>query len=95
MQGANNLTLMPGLVKDHDHGARLSKSPFMDKIQTIMASDDVITLVHVYLAGRANKGCITKPADVAGISIRAAGKSFEAMLAGAGASISSSEIYPA
>ncbi len=99
-QPAYNLTLMPGLVKNHDHGDRLSKSPFMDEIQSIMAKDDVITLVHGYLAGGfgSNKGCITAPEDVKGVSIRAAGKSFEQMLAGAGASISSmasSEIYPA
>jgi TRAP-type C4-dicarboxylate transport system substrate-binding protein len=99
-QPAYNLTLMPGLVKNHDHGDRLSHSPFMTDIQAIMAQDDVMVLVHGYLAGGfgSNKGCITKPADVAGVSIRAAGKSFEEMLAGAGASISSmasSEIYPA
>ena len=99
-QPAYNLTLMPGLVKNHDHAARLSASPFMDKIEEIMGGDDVKTLVHGYLAGGfgSNKGCITKPADVQGVTIRAAGKSFEEMLAGAGASISSmasSEIYSA
>lgn len=99
-QPAYNLTLMPGLVKNHAHGDRLSNSPFMAEIENIMATDDVITLVHGYLAGGfgSNKGCITKPEDVAGISIRSAGKSFEQMLAGAGASIASmasSEIYPA
>lgn len=99
-QPAYNLTLMPGLVKNHDHGDRLSHSPFMAEIEEIMAADDVMVLVHGYLAGGfgSNKGCITKPEDVAGVSIRAAGKSFEEMLAAAGASISSmasSEIYPA
>lgn len=99
-QPAYNLTLMPGLVKNHDHGDRLSHSPFMGEIENIMAADDVMVLVHGYLAGGfgSNKGCITSPEDVAGISIRAAGKSFEEMLAAAGASISSmasSEIYPA
>lgn len=99
-QPAYNLTLMPGLVKNHDHGARLSNSPFMEEIENIMAGDDVMVLVHGYLAGGfgSNKGCITKPEDVQGVSIRAAGKSFEQMLAAAGASISSmasSEIYPA
>ncbi len=99
-QPAYNLTLMPGLVKNLDHGDRLSHSPFMDKLSEIMAEDDVMVLVHGYLAGGfgSNKGCITKPEDVNGVSIRAAGKSFEEMLAGAGASISSmasSEIYPA
>lgn len=99
-QPAYNLTLMPGLVRNHDHAARLSHSPFMDKLSDIMAGDDVKVLVHGYLAGGfgSNKGCITKPEDVKGVTIRAAGKSFEQMLAGAGASISSmasSEIYPA
>lgn len=99
-QPAYNLTLMPGLVRNLDHGDRLSHSPFMTKLEDIMAGDDVMVLVHGYLAGGfgSNKGCITKPDDVKGITIRAAGKSFEEMLAGAGASISSmasSEIYPA
>lgn len=99
-QPAYNLTLMPGLVKNHDHGDRLSHSPFMEEIEKIMASDDVKVLVHGYLAGGfgSNEGCITKPEDVKGISIRAAGKAFEQMLAGAGASIASmasSEIYSA
>lgn len=99
-QPAYNLTLMPGLVKNHDHGDRLSHSPFMAEIEKIMAGDDVMVLVHGYLAGGfgSNKGCITKPSDVSGITIRAAGKAFEQMLAASGASISSmasSEIYPA
>ena len=99
-QPAYNLTLMPGLVKNHDHGDRLSHSPFMDEIEKVMAEDDIVTLVHGYLAGGfgSNEGCITGPDDVEGVSIRAAGKSFEQMLAGAGASISSmasSEIYSA
>ena len=99
-QPAYNLTLMPGLVRNLDHGDRLSHSPFMDRLEEIMAEDDVMVLVHGYLAGGfgSNKGCITTPEDVEGVTIRAAGKSFEQMLAGAGASISSmasSEIYPA
>ena len=99
-QPAYNLTLMPGLVRNLDHGDRLSRSPFMARLEEIMAEDDVMVLVHGYLAGGfgSNKGCITAPDDVKGITIRAAGKSFEQMLAGAGASISSmasSEIYPA
>tara|TARA_R110000796_G_scaffold8871_6_gene30280 strand:- start:443 stop:1426 length:984 start_codon:yes stop_codon:yes gene_type:complete len=99
-QPAYNLTLMPGLVKNHDHAARLNNSDFMKALQEIMAKDDVMVLVHGYLAGgfAGTKGCITKPEDVAGLQTRAAGKAFEQMLAGAGASIasmSSSEIYNA
>lgn len=99
-QPAYNLTLMPGLVKNHDHAARLSGSPFMKAIEEKMAEDDVIVLVHGYLAGgfAGKDACITKPDDVKGLQMRAAGKSFEQMLAGAGASIASmasSEIYNA
>jgi TRAP-type C4-dicarboxylate transport system substrate-binding protein len=99
-QPAFNLTLMPGLVKNHDHAARLSASPFMAALEEKMAEDDVIVLVHGYLAGgfAGKDKCITKPDDVKGLQTRAAGKAFEQMLAGAGASIASmasSEIYNA
>ena len=95
-----NLTLMPGLVKNHDHAARLSASPFMGKLEDIMAKDDVRVVVHGYLAGGfvGKDRCITAPDHVKGLQTRAAGKSFEKMLAGAGASIASmasSEIYNA
>jgi len=57
-------------------------------------------LVHGYLAGGfvGKDKCIVKPEDVKGLQIRAAGKSFEQMLIGAGASItsmSSADIYSA
>lgn len=99
-QPAFNLTLMPGLVKNHDHAARLNESPFMDAIEAKMADDDVMVLVHGYLAGGfvGKDKCITSPDDVKGLQTRAAGKAFEQMLAGAGASIASmasSEIYNA
>jgi len=97
---AFNLTLMPGLVKNHDHAARLNESDFMAALEKQMAEDDVMVLVHGYLAGgfAGKEKCITSPDDVKGLQTRAAGKSFELMLAGAGASIASmasSEIYTA
>jgi len=100
LRNAYNLTLMPGLVKNHDHAARLNDSPFMEELEAIMAEDDVKVLVHGYLAGgfAGKDRCITSPDDVAGLQTRAAGKAFEQMLAGAGASIasmSSAEIYNA
>lgn len=99
-QPAFNLTLMPGLVKNHDHAARLSASPYMQALEAKMADDDVMVLVHGYLAGGfvGKDKCITSPEDVAGLQTRAAGKAFEQMLAGADASITSmasSEIYNA
>ena len=80
-QPAYNLTLMPGLVKNHDHAARLNYSPFMKEIQKIMAGDDVMVVVHGYLAGgfAGKNKCITSPNDVKGLQTRAAGKAFETM----------------
>ncbi|MEM9360627.1 MAG: TRAP transporter substrate-binding protein DctP [Pseudomonadota bacterium] len=99
-QPAFNLTLMPGLVKNHDHAARLSNSPYMEALEEKMAEDDVMVLVHGYLAGGfvGKDKCITSPKDIEGLQTRAAGKAFEQMLAGANASITSmasSEIYNA
>lgn len=99
-QPSYNLTLMPGLVKNHDHAARLNNSPFMDAIQEKMAEDDVMVLVHGYLAGGfvGKDKCVSHPDDVKGLQMRAAGKSFNQLLSGAGASIASmasSEIYNA
>lgn len=95
-----NLTLMPGLIKSHDHAARMNASPFMGEIEKILNEDDIVTLVHGYLAGgfASVDNCIRKPEDVKGKTVRAAGKGFEEMLQAAGASISSmpsSETYNA
>lgn len=93
-----NLTLMPGLVKNHDHARRLNDSEFMKRIKKIINDAGVVVLADTWLAGGfvSKKQCILNPADAKGQTLRAAGKAFEQMLAGAGASISSmpsSEIY--
>ena len=72
----------------------------MAELEKIMAKDNVKVLVHGYLAGGfvGREKCVTSPDDVKGLQFRAAGKAFNQMLAGAGASISSmasSEIYNA
>jgi TRAP-type transport system periplasmic protein len=95
-----NLTLMPGLVKNHEHAQRLNDSELMEEIETILNDNGVVTLVKGWLAGgfAAREGCIVRPEDVAGKQTRAAGQSFEEMLVGAGAAISSmpsSEVYSA
>ncbi|MEX0758779.1 MAG: ABC transporter substrate-binding protein, partial [Tistlia sp.] len=58
-----NLTLMPGLVKSHDHAARLNDSEFMDAIKQIAEDDGVMILVDGYLAGgfAGTEKCITAP----------------------------------
>ncbi len=95
-----DLTLMPGLVKNHEHAKRLNRSSFMTGIRTIIEAQDVIVLVDAWLAGgfASKKGCILTPSDVEGQTMRGAGKTFEQMFLGAGASITSmpsSEIYTA
>jgi len=93
-------TLMPGLVKNHDQAKRLNSSPFMADIKKIINDAGVIVLSDAWLAGgsASKKKCILWPDDIKGQTSRAAGKAFEQMLAGAGASIASmpsSEIYTA
>ncbi len=93
-------TLMPGLVKNHDHALRLNNSPFMTDIKKIINDNGVVVLADAWLAGgfASTKQCILGPDTMKGQVTRAAGPAFEQMLAGAGASIASmpsSEIYTA
>ena len=93
-------TLMPGLVKNHEHALRLNKSPFMQDIKKIINDAGVIVLSDAWLAGgfASKKNCILGPETMKGQVTRAAGPAFEQMLVGAGASISSmpsSAIYQA
>ena len=93
-------TLMPGLVKNHEHAARLNDSAFMDDIKGIIEGAGAMVLADGWLAGgfASKKNCILEPKDIEGQVSRAAGKAFEQMLVGAGASIASmpsSEIYTA
>jgi len=93
-------TLMPGLVKNHEHAKRLNKSAYMDDIKKIIDKAGVVVISDAWLAGgfASKKGCILEPSSIKGQVTRAAGPAFEQMLAGAGASIASmpsSEIYTA
>lgn len=91
-------TLMPGLVKDHEHTRRLNRSPFMDEIRRVIDEAGAMVLADAWLAGGfvSTRNCILGPEDIRGQVTRAAGPAFERMLAAAGASIASmasSEIY--
>jgi TRAP-type C4-dicarboxylate transport system substrate-binding protein len=93
-----NLTLMPGLVKNHEHAVRLNKSEFMNRIKKIMDDNGVMVLADTWLAGGfvSKTKCVLEPDDVKGQKFRAAGKAFNQMLQAAGATITSmpsSEIY--
>jgi len=93
-------TLMPGLVKNHDHAKRLNDSAYMDEIKKIINEAGVVVLSDAWLAGGfvGKDFCVTTPDSVQGKVMRAAGPAFEEMLAAAGASINSmpsSEIYSA
>jgi len=93
-------TLMPGLVKSHEHAQRLNNSPFMKDIKDIIEKGGVKVLADAWLAGAfgGKEKCIRKPEDASGMKIRSAGATFSQMWAGAGASIvsvASNEVYNA
>ena len=93
-------TLMPGLVKNHEHAQRINASPFMQEIKGIIEQGGAKVLADAWLAGAfgAKDKCIRKPEDAAGLKVRSAGSTFAQMWAGAGASIvsiPSNEVYNA
>ena len=95
-----NLTLMPGLIRNHDHAERINQSSYMQEIRRRIEAQGVVVLADAWLAGgfASKGGCIRSPEDVKGVTIRGAGKAFEQMLLGAGGSITSmpsSELYTA
>ncbi|HSB98509.1 MAG TPA: TRAP transporter substrate-binding protein DctP [Burkholderiaceae bacterium] len=93
-------TLMPGLVRSHEHAQRINASPFMQDIKGIIEQGGAKVLADAWLAGAfgAKDKCIRKPEDAAGLKVRSAGSTFAQMWAGAGASIvsiPSNEVYNA
>src|SRR5438132_376714 len=65
-------TLMPGLVRSHEHAAKLNASPFMQDIKGIIERGGVHVLSDAWLAGAfgAKDKCIRKPEDAAGLKVR-------------------------
>jgi TRAP-type C4-dicarboxylate transport system substrate-binding protein len=93
-------TLMPGLVKNHEHAKRVNSSPFMKEIKKIIEDAGVVVLADAWLAGAfgSKDKCLLEPADAKGLKARSAGATFSEMWAGAGASIvsiPSNEVYNA
>ncbi|MDZ7851259.1 MAG: TRAP transporter substrate-binding protein DctP [Halomonas sp.] len=93
-------TLMPGLVRNHEHAQRLNDSEFMDMIKEVIQEGGARVLADAWLSGAfaSSLNCITSPDTVEGQNFRAAGPAFEQMLEAAGASIASmpsSDIYTA
>lgn len=93
-------TLMPGLVRNHEHAKRLNDSEFMDMIKAVIEEGGARVLADAWLSGgfASSERCITSPDTVEGQNFRAAGPAFEQMLEAAGASIASmpsSEVYTA
>jgi TRAP-type C4-dicarboxylate transport system substrate-binding protein len=91
-------TLMPGLVKNHSHAARMNVSPFMRDIKNILKQEGVVVLADAWFAGgfASKTKCITNPESIKGQVTRVEGSMFEEMLKGAEASIasmSSNEVY--
>jgi TRAP-type C4-dicarboxylate transport system substrate-binding protein len=93
-------TLMPGLVKNHDHAKRMNASPFMADIKKEIERGGGMVLADAWLAGAfaSKDNCIVEPKDAKGLKVRSAGSTFAEMWAGAGASvisIASNEVYNA
>lgn len=93
-------TLMPGLVKNHDHAKRISGSPFMQDIKAVIEKGGIKVLADAWLAGAfaSKRNCILEPKDAKGLKVRSAGATFAEMWAGAGASVisvPSNEVYNA
>lgn len=93
-------TLMPGLVRNHDHARRLNDSEYMEMIKAVILDGGARVLADAWLSGgfASSERCVTSPDTVEGQNFRAAGPAFEQMLEAAGASIASmpsSEVYTA
>lgn len=93
-------TLMPGLVKNHEHAKRINASPFMADIKKVINDAGVVVLADAWLAGAfgSKDKCILEPNNAKGLKVRSAGATFAEMWAGAGASIvsiPSNEVYNA
>ncbi|MCE8017683.1 TRAP transporter substrate-binding protein DctP [Halomonas sp. MCCC 1A17488] len=93
-------TLMPGLVRNHEHAQRLNDSEYMEMIKEVIQEGGARVLADAWLSGgfASSEQCITSPDTVQGQNLRAAGPAFEQMLEAAGASIASmpsSEVYTA
>ena len=93
-------TLMPGLIRSQERAKRINNSQFMKDIRAEIEKHNVIVLSDAWFAGglASKDSCITKPADLKGMKVRAAGPTFAAMWQAAGASIvspPSNEIYNA
>ena len=84
-------TLLPGLIRNHEHARKLNNSTYMEEIKETLLKDGIIVLSHAWMAGGigSKNNCITNPDSIRGQVIRAAGPLFEHMFVGAGASISS------
>lgn len=93
-------TLMPGLIRSQERAKRINDSQFMKDIRAEIEKHGVIVLSDAWFAGgfASKDTCVTKPADLKGMKVRAAGPTFAAMWQSAGASIvspPSNEIYNA
>ena len=97
---AFGLTLLPGLLRNHDHAGRMARSGFMAEIEKRLAADGLMVLVHGFLAnGLAGRtDCVTGPAEAKGKRVRAADGAHAEALAAAGAEVvplSTGELYDA
>src|SRR5438094_700534 len=68
------VTLMPGLVRNHERAQRINDSPFMKEVKAKIDRAGVVVLADAWLAGAiaSKRGCIRKPEDIKGLKVRSA-----------------------
>lgn len=81
------VTLLPGLVRNHDHAQRMNQSAFMKDIRSLIHKGGATVLADAWLAGGmgSKDRCLLEPKDAKGMRVRTAGSNFAKMWAGAGA----------
>ena len=94
------VTLLPGLVRNHDHALRINQSAFMKDIRALVQKGGATVLADAWLAGGmgSKDRCLLEPIDAKGLKVRSAGATYSKMWAGAGAipvMMPSSEIHSA
>ena len=66
-----DITLMPGIIKNHEHATRMNDSKMMKEIKNILKRDKIMILSNAWLSGGfvSNKECFSNPSSVKNSSI--------------------------
>lgn len=85
-----NITLMPGIIKNHEHAKRFNRSKVMHEVKKVISQAGVLVIADIWLAGGmvSTDKCLTEPKHVKNLWMRAAGITYNQMFEKAQAKIS-------